>query len=278
MIYSNVSLDLKVRKMSFGDLKVVSLGEKGRGRKEILLPSNYDVKFGMNNNLTIGLSKNGKPRINKINKGDDDNMYLIIDTYNGYTRRGDGYITFQDGQGIEVIAEGNGADGDAGRIGSWGVYLIKVPVDEKIKIIKINYSGKENRIDYAIIDGEVVKLVNEDSLDLYFDSIDESKKNYMYLLDTRKLRIDNCCDIISVNDVVEKYPDEFFYDGGSIRHIDSRLIDASTLIAEEFAIKVEEDDDSSSSSILKILEDGSRYHLLNKWEVEMINSKKYLNL
>ena len=34
MIYSNVNLSIETRKMSFGDLKCVVIGETGRGRKK----------------------------------------------------------------------------------------------------------------------------------------------------------------------------------------------------------------------------------------------------
>lgn len=34
MIYSNVNLSIETRKMSFGDLKCVVIGENGRGRKK----------------------------------------------------------------------------------------------------------------------------------------------------------------------------------------------------------------------------------------------------
>ena len=121
MIYSNVNLTIEARKMSFGELRCIVMGEKGRGRKEILLPSLSGITCGLNKDLTIGVTKNGRPRINKLKPQEKDNsMYLLIDTYGGYSRQGNGYIDFRAEQGFEIISEGNGADGDAGRIGSWG--------------------------------------------------------------------------------------------------------------------------------------------------------------
>jgi len=64
----------------------------------------------------VKLSMSGKP---KIVEAYDPTIYIIISTGNGYTRRGDGSVEiFKDS--ARILAEGNGADGDAGRIGIWG--------------------------------------------------------------------------------------------------------------------------------------------------------------
>ena len=125
MIWSNKKKEMKEKVMPFGTLNCIELGESGRGRKLLVLPSEVDIQEGMNQEVTIGISKTGKPRINRFK---DNNLFLLIDTGHGYTRRGDGrvWISRDQEESIEVLAGGYGADGDAGRIGTWDVLVLKV--------------------------------------------------------------------------------------------------------------------------------------------------------
>ena len=276
MLYSNVNLQVETRKMSFGELSVISLGEKGRGRKEIILPSMVDIKFGMNEGVTIGLTKNGRPRINKVDSHKDNSLYLLIDTYGGYTRRGNGYITFREDQGFEIISEGNGADGDAGRIGTWSVYVIKAPIDDKFKFIKIQYSGKDNRVGYIAVIGRDVKMIDEDNLDIFFDQMNLDIVDYKYVLDPRNMSVPDCTGhIYAMEDVVNMDIDNQFFIGknGELRHRDSFIIDASTMIEEKFAVEVICDDDARRT-IYKVC--GKLFCPISDWEKEMIKSKNKL--
>ena len=279
MIYSNVNLQIETRKMSFGDLKCVVMGEKGRGRKEILLPSLSNIVCGLNKEVTVGVTKNGRPRINRV-KQQDGTMYLLIDTYGGYSRQGNGYISFREEQGFEIIAEGNGADGDAGRIGSWGVYVIKAPVDDKLKFIKIKYSGKANKEAYLAVIGQDVRLISEEDIDLFFDQLTLDMEDYKYVIDTRNISIPCGCicgDIIyPMENVVNEDTDQFFIgDKGELRHRDSVLVPSSTRIDEKFAVEVFFDDNHSEKdcgyTIYKI---NNRYfYPISDWEKEMLVSK-----
>ena len=136
MIWSNRNQHTNETEMSFGVLKGFYLGEIGRGRKAVFIPSEDDVVEGVNEGLTVKLSKSGKP---KIVEAYDPAIYVIISTGNGYTRRGCGRIEIFQGDGAKIIAEGNGADGDAGGIGSWGEYVLQVT--KKDFCIKVHYSG-----------------------------------------------------------------------------------------------------------------------------------------
>ena len=107
MLYINETVEVTTREFKFGTVEGISLGEHGRGRQQIFLPTPQRLEGavgGLRTDLTIGLTKAGKPRINR-NK--DKDMYLALSSERGYTRRG------------------NGADGDAGRIGYWDVVLVK---------------------------------------------------------------------------------------------------------------------------------------------------------
>lgn len=118
------------KEMEWGKLHVIELGESGRGRRLISLPCPNELeklKVGEHPELSIGVTKTGRPRINTSRKGETYD-YAIISTEGGYTRRGDGYVFGWANGEVETLASGNGADGDAGRIGSWNVHVFKIPM------------------------------------------------------------------------------------------------------------------------------------------------------
>ena len=120
MLFLNKTTEVVAKKLKFGTVNGIALGEYGRGRQQIFLPAPKGLEGavgGLRPYLTIGLTKAGKPR---INRGKDKDMYLALSSERGYTRRGNGVIKVPVGQTVELIARGNGADGDAGRIGYWG--------------------------------------------------------------------------------------------------------------------------------------------------------------
>ena len=142
MIYSNVEIDKKTKEMEWGNLDVFEFGEQGRGRKMISLPTftkKDSINKGWNKDLTIGITRNGKPR---VNEEEDEDIYVLLSSYGGYTRRGCGYIQVpvELKDKFEVMASGNGADGDAGRIGYWNVICMKIP-REGTYCIRIKMSG-----------------------------------------------------------------------------------------------------------------------------------------
>ena len=197
MIFSNIELNSIEKVFEFGKLHQICIGESGRGRKEIRLACPPDEKTtivkGLNKNYTIGTTKNGKPR---INKSSDEHLYLIISTEGGYTRRGNGWIgMWKNNTGnYEVIASGNGADGDAGRIGSWDCAVIKInnqPVNDWIRI-RTSGGGYGTSPQWLSISSKGIYLFNEtsdaeqfaDTMDLEFPSYDED--NSVSIKDTFK--------------------------------------------------------------------------------------------
>jgi len=195
MIYSNTQIPSEEREFSFGKLHVIALGEKGRGRQEIVLPCppKTKIKKGENPDLTIGFSKTGKPKIIPCYQKEETNYYLLSSA-GGYTRRGCGdfrilngyvkknifdyglcdYISQKSNPSLKSyltkdlhnivekcyyldsnyeliqkyeLASGNGADGDAGRIGTWDVTLLQFPSAQDITI-KIYYSGGGDKVLY----------------------------------------------------------------------------------------------------------------------------------
>jgi len=95
----------------------------------------------VNENLGIGKTKTGRPRI--VEDYSDD-VYLIIDTKYAYTRIDNGYIYVSNKESFELIDNATGADGEAGSIGHWSVYLLKVTDTSKDLLVKICYSGTKS--------------------------------------------------------------------------------------------------------------------------------------
>ncbi len=172
MIWSNRNQHTNETEMSFGVLKGFYIGERGRGRKAVFIPSEADVSEGINEGLTVKLSKSGKP---KIVEAYDPTIYIIACTGNGYTRRGCGRIEIFEGEGAKIIAEGNGADGDAGGIGSWGEYVLQVLSNEFC--IKVHYSGGSHSNPHGVnwflfLEGDTLRFVSLKELADYLDTQD----------------------------------------------------------------------------------------------------------
>lgn len=167
MLYSNVKLNATEVKADFGNFFRVTLGEYGRGRKAVNLTCPNEFKISEKELLedySIGLTKSGKPRISKIN---DDNLFLMISSQYGYTRRGCGYIETNG----EVLSKGNGADGDAGRIGTWDAYLIKALKDKDtfVKVTLAGTYGEDHH--YLIVRDNKVYFSKDDTLDEMLEAL-----------------------------------------------------------------------------------------------------------
>lgn len=171
MIYSNSKRVAETKEMPWGVLKAITLGEKGRGRKSYSLPCEVDIEKGNNRHLTIGETKTGNP---KVIKKQDDSVFLIIDTYNGYTRRGNGYVQKLKKQTelTSVLVQANGADGDAGRIGQWDDIVIKVEKSEETIYLRIKPSGGSDSIFLEIGEGEVKNIGTIEKAMAYFDAVE----------------------------------------------------------------------------------------------------------
>jgi hypothetical protein len=179
------------RAFDFGDIYQLSFGEKGRGRKLISLtcPEDCVLINGMNK-YSIGFTKSGKPRI----VGDDGNLYLILSAQGGYTRRGNGTIevpiteirrekAYYDSEGKKnhydgyydninttCLALGNGADGDAGRIGYWDVAILTVVGSNTIRV-RTSGGGYGTDPDYFVINNKTVNhIVGNEALQDAYDN------------------------------------------------------------------------------------------------------------
>jgi len=170
MIWSNVVLNLQNMQMSWGELRCLVLGKKGRGRKQILIPSNIEITEGMNDTLTISQTKNGSARVENRK---DTKLYLIIDTKKGYTRRGNGEVFVQNKylQNFKVIQIGNSADGDAGRIGYAMAYVIEIIPANGSMFFAVKMGGGHYKEYFLIIGNKILCLGEEDQVPVAIDEL-----------------------------------------------------------------------------------------------------------
>lgn len=192
MLYFNKALKAVAKEMKFGAVTGVAIGESGRGRREVFLPTPGGVQIGeviegLRTDLTVGLSKSGRPRIDQRK---EDEIYLVLSSERGYTRRGDGYIKAPTGQQVELIARGNGADGDAGRIGSWDAVVIKSRDGD---VFRLTWGGSGYGYDatfYVVSGGKVYAADQPEVEDLYQSLGLEAPFSLQYDQDRGRLVID----------------------------------------------------------------------------------------
>lgn len=173
MIYSNTQVEAQERTFEFGTIHQVCLGEIGRRRKLMALtcPKDLTIESGINKEISISTTRSGKPRISKIT---EDTLYMLLSSEGGYTRRGDGTIKVlkKERDKFEILARGNGADGDAGRIGSWSCMLLKVLSTDAIVRVRTSGGGYGTPSDlYLIHNGEIYHC-HIDELQDYCDGLD----------------------------------------------------------------------------------------------------------
>lgn len=172
MLYTNQSLKVVSREMKFGTVTGVAIGEYGRGRREVFLPTPKTVKADdvikeLRSELTIGTSKSGRPRIDARK---DDDTYLILSSKRGYTRRGSGYIEAPKSQEIKLIARGNGADGDAGRIGRWDAIIVKVKDGDVFRLIW-GGSGYGYDATFYVVSGDKIYPADQPEIEDLYESL-----------------------------------------------------------------------------------------------------------
>lgn len=167
MLFINRAVEVATREFKFGTITGIALGEHGRGRQQIFLPTPQGLEGaigGLRSDLTIGRSKAGKPR---INRGKDKDMYLVLSSERGYTRRGNGVIKAPVGQTVERIARGYGADGDAGRIGYWDVILVKANEGDVFRVTWGGYGYGYEPTFYVVHNGQIFEADQQEVEDLY---------------------------------------------------------------------------------------------------------------
>ena len=118
--------------------------------------------------MTIGLTKSGKPR---VVKGEDQKTFLLLSTEGGYTRRGDGqvFVLSKNKNSVNKLIETYGADGAAGRIGSWMEYLVEVTDLNEPIYLRIRKGGGCKSTILKVSKDNIEDLGEYESTMAYFD-------------------------------------------------------------------------------------------------------------
>lgn len=104
----------------------IVLGEKGRGRRETIVP------VAQSDLLEPGLTKAGKPRLNRSNSS--DGWVARISTSGAYVRGANGNVSVHKDSEFSLVAKGYGAFGAAGRTGTWDDVIFTVPDNTLVRV------------------------------------------------------------------------------------------------------------------------------------------------
>ncbi len=163
----NIEVGKKILKNG-AEISALILGEMGRGRFEALIPAPDDITDG--DLVSIGTTRTGRPRINR--GGDDHGWLMRVSTKGAYIRGGVGSVMVPrpNADKVAVIAGGNGAFGDAGRIGYWDDLLISVHPDQGEGILLRVKPTRGNPKFLVVTPEKVHEFVNKEELLLWADT------------------------------------------------------------------------------------------------------------
>jgi len=168
----NFNIKPITRKMSFGELSVIALGEYGRGRKETIIPCAGSIT--PDTMVDIGTTKSGGIKI--IPSESKEGWLANISSQGCYTRGtlGNVYVPPKMQENVEVLASGYGAYGDAGRIGNWYQYLVKIKDNT---FIFVRPSGGPSKIAryYLYFAKEKVHRIGLEELDIFCETMGVEK-------------------------------------------------------------------------------------------------------
>jgi hypothetical protein len=154
------TFEIKNKEETLYSLEAIEMGEKGVGRKYLLVPCPLNFTY-----LQPGTTKSGKIRL--CQSDSSDGWIVHINAKGAYLRDARGRIKIQSGITYSLLEKAYGAFGIAGRVGSWDDVLISVSAEFFFLLVKPT-RGEKYYISFK--DGKATKLTPEE-----FDiiSIDE---------------------------------------------------------------------------------------------------------
>lgn len=188
------NINPKLMSFDWGEMDVIILGEKGRGRYQSIIPYHAlkDVEY-----LKINKTKSNKPKI--VKSDNNENWLAVVSGAGCYTRNTYGTVycleKYQDD--IKIVSKGMGAYGDAGRIGSWNEFLVIVPDNTFLKIRPAGGSYKIPRY-WLYFGKDKVFHIQLEELDIFIDQndIDINIDELNYQIDLDNLEITNTDELI----------------------------------------------------------------------------------
>ena len=159
----------QVREMSFGQLTILAIGERGRARYEAIVP--FASTITEQHLVELAPTKSGKL---KIVPSDSDNGWLaVLDAEGCYTRNtlGDVYVPEEQKSNVQIVSKGYGAYGAAGRVGTWYSYLAAIQEDTFIWVRPSGGAHKVSRYWLYFGEDKVYRLSKEE-LSLFCDEMD----------------------------------------------------------------------------------------------------------
>ena len=161
--------------MSFGTLRAIALGEKGRGRMLTYVPCEGDFPDGAC--VALATTRTGKPKVIAGHGGDAAGWLARISTEGPYIRGAYGHVRALDPALVHVVAYGYGAFGDAGRIGRWYDYLLALQPGAVLRVkptreepyflhVTVDQIVRLEQEEASVYDGVEIPVTGEDWVDL----------------------------------------------------------------------------------------------------------------
>lgn len=146
--------------MPFGVLSALVLGESGRARKQVIVPS--PDAANLDDQYEIALARSGKPKIVQASTP-SPGWIARINTQGVYTRGTSGTcrVMSEHEDRIKVLERGYGAYGDAGRLGGWDDLLVTVSAFPTV--VRVKPSGGHKIPGYWLVftADSVTRVTNE---------------------------------------------------------------------------------------------------------------------
>ena len=155
------------RQFAFGALNVITLGERGRGRFETIVP----MQSGLTENQAVKTAPTKSGKV-KIIAGDNTRDWLARISCRGvYTRGTEGWasVLTQQAHQVEVVASGHGAEGSAGRIGFWADYILYIHDNTLLRVKP--HGGYKTPAYYLYFADQAVVRIEEQEIDLFCEQL-----------------------------------------------------------------------------------------------------------
>ena len=180
------NLNVEERKFNWGDMDVVTLGEEGRGRHLEFVPfhTRKDAEL-----VEVGTSRTGNPKI--VGSKSDAGWLGVVSGRGCYTKNtyGSVYVPEQCMYDVEVVAQGYGAWGDAGRCGTWMEYLAIVKDNA---LLKVRPAGGYKLESYWLyFSSEKVVEIPKQEMDMFCEAegIEHPAEKFADLIDLDRLEL-----------------------------------------------------------------------------------------